>query len=444
MTGSGADHSTESVRDRLASARARTLSLTELSDDDLWAQHSPLMSPLVWDMAHIANYEDQWLVRALGGPPIAPEHDRMYDAFRNARAERPSLPLLGPDEARFYLRQVRAATLDRLDSLDGAPVGADPRLVANCSVYGMVIQHEHMHDETMLATRQLMSRRSSPPPGTTLSPMGGAADTRPAIDGEVEIPGGTYRIGADRRDEPWAFDNETPGHDRVITAFAIDVTPVTNGAYRAFVEGGGYEDKAMWAEAGWRWKLEEDLRTPQFWEPRAGGWTVERFGRIIGLDPREPVQHVCWYEADAYARWVGRRLPTEIEWEVAASVAPDGTKTRYPWGDLVGDEPPANLGLRHDGPRPVGRHPEGVSPWGCHDMIGDVWEWTSSSFDPYPGFEAFPYREYSEVFWDDGYKVLRGGSWAVDPVAVRSTFRNWDHPIRRQIFSGFRCARDVG
>jgi iron(II)-dependent oxidoreductase len=163
----------------------------------------------------------------------------------------------------------------------------------------------------------------------------------------------------------------------------------------------------------------------------------------VGLDPREPVQHVCWYEADAYARWAGKRLPSESEWEVAASIAPDGTRSRYPWGDLAGDDPPANLGSRHDGPRPVGSHPEGVSPWGCHDMIGDVWEWTASSFDPYPGFEAFPYREYSEVFWGDGYKVLRGGSWAVDPVAVRATFRNWDHPIRRQIFSGFRCARDL-
>jgi iron(II)-dependent oxidoreductase len=156
------------------------------------------------------------------------------------------------------------------------------------------------------------------------------------------------------------------------------------------------------------------------------------------------VQHVCWYEADAYARWSGKRLPTEAEWEKAASWdAPAGRKRRYPWGDESPDHDRANLGQRRFGPDPVGSHPRGVSAYGCHQMLGDVWEWTASDFEPYPGFVSFPYREYSEVFFGPEYKVLRGGSWATHPRAVRSTFRNWDYPIRRQIFAGFRCARDA-
>ncbi len=177
-----------------------------------------------------------------------------------------------------------------------------------------------------------------------------------------------------------------------------------------------------------------------------------RFGRQLDLAAHldEPVQHVCWYEADAFARWAGKRLPTEAEWEKAAVGRPDAPDpdvdrepSRWPWGDAAPTSARANLGQISDGPAPVTARPDGASPWGCLAMIGDVWEWTSSDFMPYPGFEAWPYREYSEVFWGPEYKVLRGGSWATDPVAVRATFRNWDYPIRRQIFAGFRCARDA-
>jgi iron(II)-dependent oxidoreductase len=250
VTDTRAPELTGTVADLLSAARERTLSLTRLGDDDLMAQHSPLMSPLAWDMAHIANYEELWLVRALGGEPIGATHDRMYDAFENARADRPSLPLLGPDEARAYLRQVREASLDRL--YDGLPPsgGVDPRLLTDQFVYGMVIQHEHMHDETMLATRQLMGSHSTPPPGATLSATASEAADRPVVGGEVEIPAGSFRIGVDRRHEPWAFDNESPAHERRVGPFAIDVTPVTNGAYRDFVEAGSYDDESVWCPAG--------------------------------------------------------------------------------------------------------------------------------------------------------------------------------------------------
>jgi iron(II)-dependent oxidoreductase len=245
--------------------------------------------------------------------------------------------------------------------------------------------------------------------------------------------------------DPWAYDNERPAHEVELAPFWIDTTPVDNGSYLAFVEAGGYGDSRWWTEAGWAWRQKTGAEHPQFWRPEGpGSWSRRRYGTTEALPMDEPVQHVCWYEADAYARWAGKRLPTEAEWEMAASWDPVAKrKRRYPWGDDPPDETRANLGQRRFAPAPVGAYPSGVSPWGCHQMIGDVWEWTSSDFLPYPGFATFPYREYSEVFFGGDYKVLRGGSWATDPVAVRATFRNWDWPIRRQIFAGFRCARDA-
>jgi iron(II)-dependent oxidoreductase len=154
------------------------------------------------------------------------------------------------------------------------------------------------------------------------------------------------------------------------------------------------------------------------------------------------VQHVSFYEAEAYAQWAGRRLPTEAEWETAATSTADGEKLLQPWGDAP-HRGRANVGRARFAPAPVGSYPGGVSPVGCHGMLGDVWEWTASPFRAYPEFEPFPYPEYSAVFFDGGYRVLRGGSWATHPLVARATFRNWDHPQRRQIFSGFRTARDA-
>ncbi len=427
------------LADELERVRQRSFALTTdvLDVDELVAQHSRLMSPLVWDLAHVGNYEELWLLRSAAGiDPMRPEIDDIYDAFEHPRAERPTLPLLAPDEARSYIGTVRDKVLDSLHRL---PFEPDNPLLDQGFVYTMVVQHEHQHDETMLATHQL--RRGA----AVLHdrPPAPAPASAAALPAEVLVPGGRFVMGTS--DDGWAYDNERPAHEVDLPPFWIDTTPVPNRAYLAFVEAGGYEDPQWWTVSGWDWRQRSGKRHPAFWLREGGEWLRRRLGRVEPLPPDQPVQHVCFHEAEAYARWAGKRLPTEPEWEKAASWDPgSGRKRRYPWGDETPTPERANLGQRHHQPAPVGSYPAGASAYGVHQLVGDVWEWTASGFTGYPGFRSFPYKEYSEVFFGGDYRVLRGGSWATDRTAVRCTFRNWDHPIRRQIFSGFRCARDAG
>ncbi len=422
-----------SVAAALDRARARTTLLTDaVDDDDLVRQHSPLMSPLVWDLAHVGNQEELWLVRDVGGrEPVRRDIDELYDAFKHPRRDRPALPLLNPAEARAYVGQVRDKALDVLDRvrLDERP------LLAGGFAFGMIVQHEQQHDETMLATHQL---RGGPPVLDAPAPP----PARAAVPGEVLIPDGPFTMGTDT--EPWALDNERPAHAVDVPAFFIDAAPVTNGRYAEFIAAGGYDDPRWWSERGWAHRQAAGLTAPMHWRRDGDGWAATRFGRTGPLPADEPVVHVCFFEAEAYAAWAGRRLPTEAEWEKAARHDPaTGRSRRYPWGDEDPGPRHANLGQRHLAPAPVGAYPDGASPAGVHQLIGDVWEWTSSGFHGYPGFTVFPYAEYSQVFFGGDYRVLRGGSFGTDAAACRGTFRNWDHPVRRQIFSGFRCARDA-
>jgi gamma-glutamyl hercynylcysteine S-oxide synthase len=429
----------------LDTARLRTLALTDIDEGELTAQHSALMSPLVWDLAHIGNQEDIWLVRTAGGRPgVRPDLDGVYDAFQHPRSTRPELPMLRADQARRYIAEVRDQALQLLGD---APTDTDDPLLTGRFVLGMIAQHEQQHDETMLATHQLRQGAAVlHAPAPPLAPADAARLPR-----EVLIPGGAFTMGTST--DPWALDNERPAHSVHVPAFHLDTAPVTNEAYQAFIADGGYTDPRWWTEEGWRHRVQAELEAPLFWirdgsgsasTSGSGGWLRRRFGVVEPVPGDEPVVHVCWYEADAYARWAGRRLPTEAEWEKAARHDPAADRSRrYPWGD---DDPApelANLGQRHLQPAPAGSYPAGQSPNGVRQLIGDVWEWTSSDLAPYPGFTAFPYKEYSEVFFGPDYKVLRGGAFGVDPVVCRGTFRNWDYPIRRQIFSGFRTARDA-
>jgi iron(II)-dependent oxidoreductase len=350
----------------MAAARRRTLDLVgHLPAADLERQVDPIMSPLVWDLAHIAAYEDLWAVHRLGDRPLL--HDELaatYDAFETPRAVRGEIELLDRPGALRYLGDVRDRTLAVLERTGPS------------ELHELVLRHELQHTETM---RQALFLGGLP---------GGAptdAAAFPAEPERVPIAGGRAAIGAGA--DGFAYDNERPRHAVELGPFVIARSPVTNASWLRFTEGGGYERREWWTDEGWSWKQCYDITRPQGWDDGPG-------------DPAAPVMHVSWFEAGAFARSQDARLPTEAEWECAAAA-------------------------------------------GRLDGTGHVWEWTCSEFSGYPGFRAHPYREYSEVFFDRGYRVLRGGSWATRPRVARETFRNWDHPERRQIFAGFRCAEDA-
>lgn len=355
--------------DLLGAVRERTLRLVApLADSDLERQLDPIMSPLVWDLGHIAAYEDLWLVHRHGRRPLLrPELADLYDAFETPRAVRGDLELLDRQAAGAYLDEVRGRTLDVL-----AERGPDPVL------HEMVVRHELQHSETMLQALALG--------GLLPSGLEGPPPVGPAGDLEfTAVAGGEVLLGAG--EDGFAYDNERPRHSVGIGAFAIATAPVTNASWLSFAEGGGYERREWWSDEGWAWKEEYDIT-----------------GRpeVSGAPSGAPVCRVSWFEADAFARAHGARLPTEAEWEAAAT-APDRPLT----------------GLRR------------------------VWEWTSSRFGGYPGFKAHPYREYSETFFGQDYRVLRGGSYVTHPRVATPTLRNWDRPLRRQLFAGVRLAHDV-
>jgi iron(II)-dependent oxidoreductase len=400
----------ERLRALLEEARERTLLLIDpIATEDLERVHSTLMSPLVWDLGHIAAFEDLWLCHRAGGlEPVHPELMDVYDAAETPRASRGELPYLRHDESLDYLATVRERAFGVLDS-------AGPS-----AIWEMVLQHEHQHNETMLQTMQLADPGSVAPPRPERTPITLQREQR-----MVRVDAGPFAMGD--AGEGFAYDNERPCHEVDLPAFEIDRLPVTNGDFRRFVDDGGYSRPELWSPGGWEWRCEASVTAPLFW---TGDGRVRSFERVEPLDCHMPVMHVSWFEADAFARWAGKRLPTEAEWEKAAA----GTGTQ------AGS---CNIDQLTYGPLPAGAFPRSASDHGVLGLIGDTWEWTASEFGGYPGFRAYPYREYSEVFFDQGYKVLRGGSWATRPSVARNTFRNWDFPQRRQIFSGFRCARDA-
>ena len=418
----------DTVARGLEAARGRTHHLTGFDDAELTTQHSALMSPLVWDLAHIGQQEDLWLLR--GGNAacqglLSAKVEKLYDAFEHPRASRVSLPLLTPREARTFIADVRGRVFDGLARAEEE--GLFP--------YVMVEQHEQQHVETMLATHQLRDGEPLLGTGTALPP----GRLLPADS--VLVPAGEFVLGVDGDTEPWSLDNERPAHIVDLPAFRIARVPVTNGEWQRFVEAGGYDEPRWWSAPGWQHRIDAGLERPLFWS--ADG-SRRRFGHLEEIPADEPVQHVCFHEAEAYAAWAGARLPTEQEWEKACAWDPDlRRRRRWPWGDSDWTPALANLGGDALRPAPVGAYPAGASAYGVEQMIGDVWEWTSSGFLPWPGFAPMLYADYSAPFFGGDFRVLRGGSWAVGGASVRPSFRNWDLPIRRQIFAGLRLAWDV-
>ncbi len=372
-----------------------------LSDEQLNRVYSEILSPLAWDLGHIANFEELWLVQRVGRlEPMRGELGRLYDAIENPRATRNELPILRGDELRAYMDEVRARTLDVLDGADLDR--ADDPIVRGGFIYEMLIAHEHQHNETMLQLLQMVE--SYEPVEVDPGPA-----SEPVVDGPemVRVDGGAATIGAD--DAGFSYDNERPRHEVELAPFRIDRAPVSNAAFAQFVE-------------------ETGAALPMYWErDGAGGFVRTAMGTTAGLDARLPVVHVDHSQAEAFAAWAGKRLPSELEWEAAAAGA---------------DRERANLDQLSFGCAPAGAYADAPSGCGAVQMLGDVWEWTSSDFTAYEGFEAFPYPEYSEVFFGPEHKVLRGGAWATRRDVIRTSFRNWDLPQRRQIFSGLRCAID--
>ena len=388
--------------DAFAEARERTLALvSSVSDGDLERVHSTLMSPLVWDLGHIAAFEDLWLVHRYGDQPMLRDDlADVYDAFETPRAGRGELPFLGPDAARDYLD--RGSPCAMLEVIDERGVG-------NGRIHEMVLRHEHQHNETMLQTLELARLRDYEPAAEQHVPSRqGPTPTGLEL---IRIPAGACTIGA--TDDGFAYDNERPRHRTDVRGYLIGQAPITNATYLTFVEGGGYERREWWSDEGWSWKEQYDITRPQ-------GWTADlsaewRLGTLQGLDPYRPVVHLSWFEADAFARAHGVRLPTEFEWEKAATWDQQQGRARpYPWGE----EAPvpglhANVDQRGRGTVPASAHPAGASPYGCLGMIGDVWEWTSSELRAAtPASWPTPTRSTPRSSSACDYKVLRGGSWA--------------------------------
>jgi iron(II)-dependent oxidoreductase len=333
------------------------------------------------------------------------------------------------------MEQVQEALLQRLP--DRHPSSAETYF------YQLTAFHEDMHGEALLYTRQTLGY-----PAPTLTAAGERREEWCAgpLPGDVEVPGGTFLLGAPP-DAPFVFDNEKWAHPVTVAPFRIARAPVTNAEFAAFVRDGGYLRREFWSEDGWCWREQLQAEHPLYWMPKNGGYCVRHFDRIEAPPPHAPVVHVNWYEADAYCRWAGRRLPMEAEWEVAAAAEPagggsglNGCKRRFPWGE----EPPTAERTHMDGRAlgciDVAALPAGDSAFGCRQMLGNVWEWTATAFAPYPGFTPDPYKEYSAP-WFHTRKVLRGGCWATRSRLLRNTWRNFFTPERNDIFAGFRtCA----
>lgn len=445
----------ETIAAWVSDARQRTFELiADLNDEQLMGPRLAIVNPMRWEIGHLAWFQELWALRVAGGEqPVRLDGDALYDSSAIAHDLRWDLLLPTREETLAYLREIRDRVIDRLARGGGS---ARPRVRFDApdpeerrDYFALLsIFHEDMHGEAFIYTRQTLSY-----PAPVLSRAGGASIERSwsgggALAGDAEIPSGTFLFGS-TEDEPFVFDNEKWAHPVEVQPFRIAKAAVTQAEFRGFVEDGGYRRSELWSEAGDRWREATGAKHPVYWRRAEDerGWLRRDFDRWVVLEPHRPVLHVAWYEAEAYCRWAKRRLPTELEWEVAAAGAPgpngrlSSEKRRFPWGNDPPSAEHANLDASRMGAVDVGALPAGDSAFGLRQMIGNVWEWTSSDFLPFPGFVADPYKDYSEPWFGD-HKVLRGGCWTTRARLLRNTWRNFYKPDRRDVWSGFRtCAR---
>ncbi len=391
----------------------------------------PIVNPALWEVGHVGWFFEKWTLRNLyEAQSMVPGSDTLYDSAAIAHDTRWRLSFPSWAETRAFARQVAREAAARL--------GPDEPDALEQYFIQLATLHTDMHAEAFAYTRQTLGF-SEPTVPSAAAPPSAQLDFEPH---DIAIAGGAFTLGAVEGELPFVFDNEKWAHRVHVEPFAIAATAVSNGEFVRFVESGGYRERSFWTDEGWWWKQAVGAEQPVYWSRESGGrWLLRRYDAWVPVDPHAAIIHVNWHEANAYCAWAGRRLPTEAEWELAAGGGEDGApKRRYPWGDEPPTRDRANLDFRGRGTVDVRAFSAGDTPLGCRQMLGNVWEWTSTEFGPYPGFVADPYKEYSDP-WFSGHKVLRGGAWSTRTRLIRNTWRNFYTPDRRDVMCGFRtCA----
>ncbi len=424
----------------MRAAHARTLALVQgLDGDQLIGPKLPIVNPPVWEIGHAAWFHEKFILRnGNGAPSFLANGDDLYDSIAIDHETRWDLPLVSLEGILEYMEQVLDAVLGRL-------AGRDMASPEESYLYQLTTFHEDMHTEAYTWTRQTLAYAK---PDFAVAREGPGDDAGAgALAGDAEVPGGAYTLGT-TEDAPFWFDNEKWAHEVTLQPFRIARAPITNAEFAAFVDDDGYARSALWDGDGWKWRQEAGAEHPIYWVADGpGAWGMRRFAEVLPLPLHEPVIHVNWFEADAFCRWAGRRLPGEAEWEAAAlgEAAPGGAalapgKRRFPWGDAAPDRDRANLDGGAMGCIDVAARPLGDSAFGCRQMIGNVWAWMGDTFDAYPGFSPDAYKEYSEPLFGTT-KVLRGGCWVTRGRMITGAYRNYFGADRRDVFAGFRtCA----
>lgn len=425
----------DSISAALLEVRSRTLALVEdLNDKELMGEVLPTVNPLRWEIAHAAYFHETWVLRHLGGQaPVSKEADQLFDSINIHHEDRWDLPLPSLENTFAYMGNVLQHEIELLRNLE-----LDSRAKY---FYLLALFHEDMHNEAFICTRQTLAY----PKPSFIKNQNQDENNSTVIPEDIHIAGGTFLLGAER-DNEFIFDNEKWAHEVSVSDFTISKYAVSNEQYLEFVEAKGYLQEKYWGKEGWQWRDKENLQHPIYWKKDSDDrWYVRLFDEWQVMQLNQAVIHVSWYEAQAFCNWSGRRLPTEAEWEFAASCNPDTVKDNYcekntyPAG-IGSNQSVANLDCTHLGVVNIADYAESDNAFGCRQMFGNVWEWTSSTFRPYPGFSPDWYSEYSRPLFSLT-KVLRGGAWATRSRMLRSSLRNYYGADRNDVFAGFRtCA----